>query len=492
MKELSRFPELRAALLDANFTEPGIAARLGIGPLSEFVSLRNGRQTARDLAGSLDVLVRLFLDGDCVEVADVRRLLGANTLVTLQALNLVAPLEAAPQLCYGTVALYPAGQLYIVSDRSSTPDGAAFEMPWDAVYPVSGETRRFLETLPPIPCERLLDLGTGTGVAALEASRYAGHAWAFDITARAARFAEFNRLLNGIENVTVGHGDLYLPAAGMDFDRIVAHPPYVPAGAASYAYRDGGEDGEQVTRRIVEGLPRHLAPGGRFYGYAMASDREGEFFEQRIRRWLGKAAAEFDVLLIAHATVTPDHVSSPLDPAERQHWDEVFKAHRVRYLFHGSIIIERHANTRLPYTVRTQKGPESGWRESEWLRDWMAAAAQDSIVPAVLDSRPRLSSALEVQLVHRVREGALALDECTMTAEYPLDSRAVCHSWMVQMISRCDGRTTGRDLLARCRSDAIIPPDYPEAAFARVLCGMISGGFLEIDLFPLPRRTNPV
>jgi SAM-dependent methyltransferase len=365
-------------------------------------------------------------------------------------------------------------------------------MPWDAVYPVSDETRKFLETLPPLPCERLLDLGAGTGVAALEAARYAGRTWAFDITERAAHFTEFNRLLNGIENLTAARGDLYEPAGAMDFDRIVAHPPYVPAGAASYAYRDGGEDGEQVLRRIVEGLPHHLARGGRFYGYGMASDREGEFLEQRIRRWLGKSAAEFDILLVAAATVTPDNVSSPLDPAERRHWDEVFEACKVKYLFHGSIVIERHGAPRVPYTVRTQKGPESGWRETEWLRNWMAASAQESIVPAVLDSRPRLSAALAVHLVHRVRDGALALDECSMSAEYPFDGRAVCHPWMVQMVSRCDGQATGRDLFTRCRTEGILPPDYPETAFARVLCGMISGGFVEIAAFPLPRPANPV
>jgi methylase of polypeptide subunit release factors len=69
----------------------------------------------------------------------------------------------------------------------------------------------------------------GTGIAALVAAQKdAAHAWAFDITARATHFAEFNRRLNAIPNVTAAEGDLYAPAGGQTFDRIVAHPPYLP------------------------------------------------------------------------------------------------------------------------------------------------------------------------------------------------------------------------------------------------------------------------
>ena len=64
-------------------------------------------------------------------------------------------------------------------------------------------------------------------------------------------------------------------------------------------FRDGGEDGEQVLRGVIEGLPRHLRSGGRCCCQTMATDREGNSFEQRIRGWLGEQEREFDVILVA-------------------------------------------------------------------------------------------------------------------------------------------------------------------------------------------------
>src|SRR5579885_3650218 len=143
--------------------------------------------------------------------------------------------------------------------------------PDDIVFPaISRHTCQFLETLPQYPCEDLLDLCSGTGVAALVAvSRYARRAWAVDITERATRCAEFNILLNDLTQVTAIQGDLYAPLNGRMFDRIVAHPPYVPVMKPSKIYYDGGEDGERVTRAIIAGLPQHLKPGGSFYCLTM-------------------------------------------------------------------------------------------------------------------------------------------------------------------------------------------------------------------------------
>ena len=57
---------------------------------------------------------------------------------------------------------------------------------------------------------------------------------------------------------------------------------------------------EQILRRLVEGVPRHLRPGGSFYTFVTAADCEGQPFEDRLRLWLGEAQAEFDVVLAAH------------------------------------------------------------------------------------------------------------------------------------------------------------------------------------------------
>src|ERR1035437_2091384 len=97
-------------------------------------------------------------------------------------------------------------------ERVASPDRDPLPMTADAVYPAGIEnTVAFMATLPETPCEALLDIGTGTGIAALDGARLARHAWGTDIAARSVQFAEFNRRLNGIENACVLMGDLYAP-----------------------------------------------------------------------------------------------------------------------------------------------------------------------------------------------------------------------------------------------------------------------------------------
>ena len=89
------------------------------------------------------------------------------------------------------------------------------------------------------PGERVLDVGTGTGAAALcLAVRVPGAAVVgLEKRAEAADFARRNAALNGLEDrVTVLDGDLLAPPPELvpgTFDRVMMNPPYLRAGAAS-------------------------------------------------------------------------------------------------------------------------------------------------------------------------------------------------------------------------------------------------------------------
>ena len=79
---------------------------------------------------------------------------------------------------------------------------------------------------------------------------------------------------NGLDEARadVRVGDLFEPFGDMRFDLIAANPPYVPAARAlptSVALYEpaaalfSGEEGLDITRRIIEELPRRLTEGGR-------------------------------------------------------------------------------------------------------------------------------------------------------------------------------------------------------------------------------------
>ena len=117
----------------------------------------------------------------------------------------------------------------------------------------------------------VLDLGTGSGclLAALLAERPEARGLGIDRSPGACRAARRN--LEGLP-AAVAAGDWGTAAAGR-FDLVVSNPPYIPgteiAGLMPEVRDhdprlalDGGADGLDAYRAILEDLPRLLAPGG--------------------------------------------------------------------------------------------------------------------------------------------------------------------------------------------------------------------------------------
>jgi SAM-dependent methyltransferase len=146
------------------------------------------------------------------------------------------------------------------------------------------------------PVASALDLCCGSGIHALLAARHAGRVTAVDINPRAVACTAFNACALGLANLEALQGDLYAPVGERTFDLITANPPFVPAPAQEVGFRDGGATGEDVQRRIVEGLPHHLAPGGLAQIVTELGERDGEPLEARLRQWLDGAPLAIHIL----------------------------------------------------------------------------------------------------------------------------------------------------------------------------------------------------
>lgn len=121
---------------------------------------------------------------------------------------------------------------------------------------------------------RALDLCTGSGCIAvsLALGRKGTRVLATDVSEEALALARENAAALGAV-VELATGDLWSAVHGGErFDVVTANPPYIPtkelAGLSPEVRRepcialDGGEDGLAVLRRIVEGAPARLTPGG--------------------------------------------------------------------------------------------------------------------------------------------------------------------------------------------------------------------------------------
>jgi SAM-dependent methyltransferase len=394
--------------------------------------------------------------------------------------------------------LYPAYGLWITSDRWTSPELAPIQVAADVVYPaITPNTAHFMATLPDDPCDSLLDLCTGSGVAAMQAARtYAQEVLATDITEASQRSVEFNRLLNGIENLKVARGDLYEAAGERTFDRILAHPPYMPSLRPAEIYAYGGELGEELTRRVIEGLPKHLRPGGRFYCVTAGPDLEGETFETRLRSWLGEQGSGFDVFILERQLFEPSQIAHRQAAKTRggleeiEQWKKLFDRYRLEHMVYCAVVVQRKTGRTPIVTVRRRMGRRFGSAEIEWLRVWETTAADPTVASKILASKPVANPDLELHVIHRLADGALAAKEFTLEANYPFTVQCAIRPWAAYLLPRCDGKTTGRELLAFLKENELLAADESEEHFADFLRVLVSGGFLEIEGFRLPAHTG--
>ncbi len=129
-----------------------------------------------------------------------------------------------------------------------------------------------LDSIPVSESLSVLDLGTGSGAIALaiKHERPRASVLAVDSSAAALEIARRNAAALDID-VEFIQSDWFSALEGLQFDVIVANPPYVrsddPALATALRHEpaaalDGGREGLDAIRVIVSTAARHLTPGG--------------------------------------------------------------------------------------------------------------------------------------------------------------------------------------------------------------------------------------
>jgi release factor glutamine methyltransferase len=155
----------------------------------------------------------------------------------------------------------------------------------------------------------VLELCTGSGCVAISLAKLLPGAQvaATDISEGALAVARRNVARHGVEHrVALEQGDLWEPVAalakGCPFDLILSNPPYIPtqniadmgrhvAEHEPHLALDGGADGLDPHRRILDDAADYLAPGGRLFlehewyhgaaARALAERRPGQYEDVR-------------------------------------------------------------------------------------------------------------------------------------------------------------------------------------------------------------------
>ena len=122
---------------------------------------------------------------------------------------------------------------------------------------------------------KFLDLCTGSGCLALSLAKELPdiEVYGIDTSDSALKYAHENAELNMIKNATFLKGSLFEPVKGLTFDLIVSNPPYIRSndikdlqpeikGWEPQDALDGGTDGLDYYRLIIQAVKNHLNEGG--------------------------------------------------------------------------------------------------------------------------------------------------------------------------------------------------------------------------------------
>ena len=131
------------------------------------------------------------------------------------------------------------------------------------VYPPSEDSILLTESLNIRIGEKVLEIGTGSGIVSIQCALNGADVVCGDINPRAVALARRNAAANGVD-IDVRETDVYSNIEGR-FDTIVFNLPYLPVedeGELAKAW-SGGPDGLGPLPRLLEGAPEHLLPDGR-------------------------------------------------------------------------------------------------------------------------------------------------------------------------------------------------------------------------------------
>ena len=481
------FARARGFLAQAGFDDATICRALGLQAISEVVGVEWGKAKQEGMAAPLRWCIDFFLRRGQMAEEQCREICGDATWMTFRSLGLVQASRKQPGFFYCPVWIYPTDGFVVASDRPDHPEGESLPTAQDVVFPaLYAGTLRFLPLLPPAEGGDALDLCGGSGIGALHFSRSARSSVTADITPRSAFFAEFNSRFNGAR-VESCCGDLYEPLHGRQFDVISAHPPFVPALATNMIYRDGGDTGEDVTRRIVEGLPTHLRCGGRCVILCVARDTQEQTLEQRAREWLGPSQNEFEIIFGLEKILTVEEVMKSL----RKHKDEIpedearrlqerLAALTTRQFVYGALVIRRHAQALEIPPFRLRLSPAGTAADFDRVLAWRHFARGPGFSDWLPGARPRLAEKLQLTVRHVMLDGELTPVEFVFAIDEGLPAALRPEAWIAPLLARLNGTRSLQEVFESARSANELPEGFGLVPWLQLVERMIGMGLLEV------------
>ncbi len=479
---------LREALLAAGYTYDGVAELLGT--TAHRALLRN--ETTPGLGRSADgspvaTLTRLWLLQAAVPAADAERALPG----LVDRLCVAGLLERSVAEVRARADVRPYADedhdWWVVSDLTPGLDGAPVRVGRDHVLGISSASTSLAQLTVREPVGRALDLGTGCGVQALHLAGHAETVVATDVNERALAMTRLNAALNGVR-LDVRAGSLFAPVAGEQHDLVVTNPPFVvsPGTGERLVYRDSGLPGDEMVRRVLTGLPAHLAPGGRAQVLANWVHRAGEPWQDRLGGWL--AGCGCDAWVVQREVADPaeyvelwlkdsGHHGTATYREQYDTWLAWFAEQGIEGIGFGWVNlrrVDRDPVLRLeewPYDVEQPLGPEVAARDRR--TDFLAGADDTALLAT------RLTTRVDVRQETLGAPGAEDPETIVLRQQRGMRRAHRADTVVAALVGACDGDlTVGQILDALGHLLGESPEDLRRRYVAEVR-DLLADGFLE-------------
>ena len=349
LQQQSDIKDFKHYLIKYGYNEEAIKNRLKIDSLFTLnvTSIAYFKKYILTTTSSLEHLISLFLLYEPMPQSVLRLLFGESLLNQLCEWGILIPKGSG---CYKSqVNLWPYYNHFFVTDTQFYYDlwedtSLLFN---DRVMALGLDSIGLAYSTPPAHQKTVLDLCCGSGIQGILQAAYAKKIVGVDVNPRAIRFSRFNAALNQYSNCEFIQGDLYDPIKTMQFDYILANPPFVPTihPEKQLLYRDCNHHGEIVLQKIISKASAHLRPQGKVF---IVSDFINvEKYEETLKHWWGNRGAmmmvlskpPFNILQYAKGHIAP---YQPFEQYEKElmDWMDILSTPNICSISNGMIFIE--------------------------------------------------------------------------------------------------------------------------------------------------------
>lgn len=359
------------------------------------------------------------------------------------------------------------------------PGSAAAQVHPDQVLGVGAASLTLAAATPRRVVGRVLDVGTGAGIQALLADDHSSVVVATDRNPRAVAYTQLAAVLNGAE-IAGRTGDLLDPVRGQTYDLVVSNPPFVISPQRRYTYRDAGDDGDELCRRLVREIPTVLAPGGHAVLLVNWLHLAGENGDSRIRSWFDGTGC--DAWVVQRELAAPeDYVTAWLRDTDESAFDSLYDEWvdalvGVDAVAFGIVALHRRTDG-LPPIVDLDVVDQP--TAAVWGEEVVAHFARRPLLEGdLLSARLRLREDVRLHQAGVASTDGWEAERQWLQQEAGLRWSGAIDAYGAMLLAGCDGSQRLADLLAVLAVSADLTPAEAVEQVLPVVRQLVAQGFL--------------